>query len=455
MPNTTRINSQNNAQSTIETPTRALDNNKNDCARLLDIQHRIARNTDHGRMSMCARYAIKSPEFTPTIIGHNGRVKVVGTQLCRSPLCPLCSNIRSKEQADQLERVITYLVPKGWNLYFITFTKSTIIDINKSYLANREGIKKLNEYARNQKRDHGIELVRYSIIEETYSKEPTIVGKGERARRITTAHSHIHSLYAFPPDCAKLDRERMLAGITRTWKDTMKKHGSWVQKDGVDVKMIDDSIFTHKNVSQYLSGIITDKTNLHKELSYSQNKSSKGRSLAELMIDIDENECTEDLKAYQDTINTYYKKQRVFKSRNWKVILEQATKYHDQEINKLARHYVESLMMDLNFIEKIKRISATTYSFMDNLAYCQDQDDSLHYELEVPYDLWDYLGQSQGTIPRLIKGVQIASKGGLIPTSITLLRLFIQRRPNYSNSLMMKDKDVDRLVKMIHNEIQI
>jgi len=455
MPNTTTINSQKTAQSPIDTTVESIYNYKNDCARLLDIQHRIARNTDHDRMSMCARYAIKSPEFKPTIIGYNGRVKVMGTLLCRSPLCPLCSNIRSKEQADQLERCITYLVPKGWTLYFITFTKSTVIDIKKSYLANREGIKKLNEYARNQKRDHGIELVRYSIIEETYSKEPIIVGKGERSRRITTAHSHIHSLYAFPPDCAKPDRERMLKGITRTWKDTMKKHGSWVNKGGVNIKVIDNSIFTHKNISQYLSGIITDKTNLHKELSYSQNKVSKGRSLAELMMDIDTNECQEDLKAYQDTINTYYKKQRVFKSRNWKVILERATKYHHNEINKLARHYVENLKIDLNFIERIKKISVTTYSFMDNLKTCKYKEESLHYELEFPYDLWDYLGQSKGTIPRLIKGVQIASKGGLIPTSITLLRLFIKRRKDYNNPLMKKDKEIDRFIELIHNEINI
>lgn len=455
MPNTTTINSTRPIQSTIETPTRGLGNNKNDCARLLDIQHRIARNTDHGRMSMCARYAIKSPEFTPTIIGDHGRVRVIGTQLCRSPLCPLCSHIKSKEQADELERVITYLVPKGFILYFITFTKSTIIDIKKSYLANREGIKKLNEYSRNQKRDHGIELVRYSIMEETYSKEPTIIGRGENINKITTAHSHIHSLYAFPPESVKRDRERMLSGITRTWKDTMKKHGSWVNSGGVEVKMIDDSIFTHKNVSQYLSGIITDKTNLHKELSYSQNKVSKGRSLAELMIDIDKNEYKEDLKAYRDTINTYYRKQRVFKSRNWKSILKSATEYHNEQINKLARHYIEFLHMDLTFIDRIKNNSATEYSFMENIKFSKEESKGIFYQLEFSHDLWDYLGQSQGTIPRLIKGVQIASKGGLIPTSITLLRNFTEKRPNYSNSLMKKDKEIDKLIDFIHNEIQI
>lgn len=456
MPNTTTINSQKTAQSTTDTPVESFNNNKKELGRLLNIQHRIAKNTDHHRMSMCARYAIKSPEFTPTIIGRNGRVKLVGTQLCRNALCPLCSHIKSKEQADDLERMIAYLVPRGWTLYFITFTKSKVLDIKKSYLANSDGIKKLNQYAVNQKKNHGVEVIRYSIMEETYSNEPTIVGKGERSRRITTAHSHVHSLYAFPPDSGKVDRERMLAGITRTWKTTMKKHGSWVHKDGVNVKLIDDSVFTQKNVSKYLSGIISDKTNLHKELAYSQNKVSKGRSLAQLMMDIDENNSAEDLKAYQDTINTYFHKRRAFKSSNWRKYLQRAKIHHGREINRLASHYVNSLKMDYDWIEMIKKISATSYSFMDNVKHCTDDEDkSLHYELELPHDLWDYLGQSYGTIPRLIKGVQIASKGGLIPTSLTLLRAFIRKRPYYTNRHLQTDADVDRLIGMIHHEIQI
>lgn len=360
---------------------------------------------------MCARYAINVPwANNPAIKGYNGRVKVVGTQLCRNSLCPLCSHIKSKQQADDLERMIAYLVPQGWTLYFITFTKSKVLDIKKSYLANSDGIKRLNQYAVNQKKNHGVEVIRYSIMEETYSNEPTIVGKGERSRRITTAHSHVHSLYAFPPDSDKIDRERMLAGITRTWRTTMEKHGSWVHKGGVNVKLIDDSVFTQKNVSKYLSGIISDKTNLHKELAYSQNKVSKGRSLAQLMIDIDENNSAEDLKAYQDTINTYFRKRRAFKSSNWKKYLELAKIHHGKEINRLATHYVNSLKMDYDWIESIKKISATSYSFMDNVNDCTDHDESKHYKLEFPTDLWNYLGQSRGTIPRLIRGVAIASK---------------------------------------------
>ena len=166
MPNTT-INSPLGEETTKETPTKGLGKKKKHLDRLLNIQHRIAKHTSHKTMGYCARYAIRTPWDRPTIIGRNGKVRIVGTQLCRSPLCPLCSNIRSKKEADQLEQIITYLAPQEWNLYFITFTKSTHLGIYKNYTSNREGIKKLNKYSTNQKRDHGIDVVRYTILEET------------------------------------------------------------------------------------------------------------------------------------------------------------------------------------------------------------------------------------------------------------------------------------------------
>lgn len=455
MPNSFPVNSKSEAQSAKEPTTEIVHNKKINNGTLLSIQHRIAVNTDHHRMSMCARYAIKTPWSVPTIEGYNGRVRVTGTQLCRNALCPLCSTIRSKKEADELERMITYLAPHGWTLYFLTFTKSKCPSIKKSYLANREAIKNLNQYARNQKKNHGVFTIRYSIMEDTYSKEPLIYGKGEHATRITTAHNHVHSLYAFPPHSDKQDRERMLKGITRTWSDTMKKHGFWTSKKGIDVQLIDDSILTHTKISEYLSGIITDKNNLHKELSYSQSKVSKGRSLAKLMIDIDNKGFSEDLKAYRDTINTYFRKQRAFKSRNWKEYLKLATEYHDSELNKLATHYVESLKMCFNRIERIKKFSPTSYSFMENLKKCKDDVVVNHFIIEFPQDLWDYFGQKTNIIPKLIKAVSIASSGQSIPISLQVLKDFVDKRPNYSNEFLRKDKEVEEMVDTINSEIRL
>lgn len=455
MPNSLILNSKSEAQSAKDTTTEIVRNKKINSGTLLAIQHRIAKNTDHHRMSMCARYAIKTPWSVPTIEGYNGRVRITGTQLCRNALCPLCSTIRSKKEADELERMITYLVPQGWTLYFLTFTKSKCPNIKKSYLANREAVKNLNQYARNQKKNHGVDTIRYSIMEDTYSKEPLIYGKGETATRITTAHNHVHSLYAFPPHSSKQDRERMLQGITRTWSETMKKHGFWVSKKGIDVKLIDDSIFMHTKISKYLSGIITDKTNLHKELSYSQSKSSKGRSLAQLMIDIDNKGLREDLKAYTDTINTYFRKQRAFKSRNWKHHLRLATEYHDNELNKLATHYVEGLKMSFDRIERIKEYSSTTYSFMENLKKCREDLNVNHFIIEFPQDLWDYFGQKIKIIPKLIRAVSIASSGQSIPISIQVLKDFVDKRPNYSNEFLKYDTEVEEIVDTINSEIRL
>jgi len=455
MPNSFPLNSKSEAQSPKETTAEIVHTHKISIGTLLSIQHRIARNTDHHRMSMCARYAIRTPWSAPTIEGYNGRVRVKGTVLCRGSMCPLCSTIRSKKQADELERMITYLVPKGWILYFLTFTKSKCPNIKNSYLANREAVKNLNQYARNQKKKHGVETIRYSIMEDTYSKEPLIYGKGEDATRITTAHNHVHSLYAFPPHSTKQDRERMLQGITRTWKTTMKKHGSWVSKKGIDVKLIDDSIFTHTKISKYLSGIITDKTSLHRELSYSQNKVSKGRSLAQLMMDIDNKGLKEDLKAYKDTINTYFHKQRAFKSGNWKQYLELATEYHDHELNRLATHYVESLKMSFDRIERIKKFSPTSYSFMENLKKCKEDLNVNHFIIEFSQDLWDYMGQKKNIIPKLIRAVSIASSGQSIPISIQVLKDFVDRRPNYSNEFLKYDKEVEEIVDTINSEIRL
>lgn len=455
MPNTTTINSPRTEETPKESIAIGLGNKKIKTARLLNIQHRIAPDTNHHTMAYCARYAIRTPWERPTIIGRNGKVRIVGTQLCRSPLCPLCSNIRSKKEADQLEQIITYLAPQNWNLYFITFTKSTHLGIKKNYDSNREGIKKLNKYARNQKRDHDIDVLRYTILEETYSKEPVKLGIGENAKYITTAHSHVHSLYAFPPVVDHKSRVRFLSGMTRIWKDEMIKAGHKVSKEGVQVKSINNDTMSHSNVSNYLSGIITEKTNLHKELSYSQSKKGKGRSLSQLMIDIDEYGREHDIKAYVDTINTYKGKQRAFKSRNWKPILDKAIKYHEQRKDALALHYVNHLKMDFDLVSIAKAQSATEYSMSENIKYLRINDSTKEYILEFPQDLWDYIAGTSGIIPKLIYSVGRCSLGEKEPISISILKDFIRRRPNYNNPHMKIDTYVDHIVSLIDKEINI
>ena len=451
MPNTTRINSKIPEQQ----PPKGLGKNKNDLATLMRIQGEIAQGTDHHKMSLCATSSIKVPWSSPTIKGVNGMVRVTGAVLCRSRLCPLCASIRSKEQEQELEELIMYLVPKGYKLFFITKTKSTMLDFNASYLANKDGIRKLNKYSNNQKKNNGIETIRYSIFEETYSKEPVKVGKGKNIRYITTSNSHVHSLYAFHPETCKREIKRYLKGVVRTWRDAMKNHGSRVSKQGIDVKLIDDSFLSHTKVSQDLSRIISDKTNLHKEMSQSQNKVGKGRSFTQLMMDIDQHGRECDLKAYRDTVDAYYRKHRVFKSRNWKQHLQLAKEHHKNRLEELSRNYVDRLSMDYDYIEMIKSRSNTEYSFMDNLSKYSENDKPITYEIEFPHDMYDYLGQNRSTIPRIMKAVSIISSGGQSPVSIVMMEAFINKRPNYSNDLMKKDKTLDNIIKMIHEEIQI
>jgi hypothetical protein len=173
------------------------------------------------------------------------------------------------------------------------------------------------------------------------------------------------------------------------------------------------------------------------------------------MMDIDNKGLKEDLKAYKDTINTYFHKQRAFKSGNWKKYLKLATEYHDHELNRLATHYVESLKMSFDRIERIKKFSPTSYSFMENLKKCKEDLNVNHFIIEFPQDLWDYMGQKKNIIPKLIRAVSIASSGQSIPISIQVLKDFVDRRPNYSNEFLKYDKEVEEVVDKINSEIRL
>jgi len=82
------------------------------------------------------------------------------------------------------------------------------------------------------------------------------------------------------------------------------------------------------------------------------------------------------------------------------------------------------------------------------------EEKKIEYEIVFSHDLYDYLSHKK-MIPTIMRGVSVASSGEPIPVSIQALKDFADRRSNYNNPFMKNDKEINKIIHLLNEEIAL
>lgn len=355
--------------------------------RLMSVQRRLAfeikshLNEERSiAMSMCMSHAIKqhNPEMPATADyiwnDHSGdMVKSGAFHRCNNAHCPSCNVKRQRDERQQLYDALKFYSQRtDCKIIFLTLTHSKQRCISLNYEIQSRFISTLNKTVNTLNEKYG-EKKNYSqhtdrvdwrtILEHTFSANWVRDEEGW----YKSVHTHQHCLLMIgsnvPEDEVKLK-------LSRAYRKHLAKYGvlklelfdehsfRWDVPDLQTIKSIDD-------LSQYLASKMSKVEKNIKGLSYEVTSSrNKGLSIGGLLTRIYNNECSEDVRVYQEFIRTQRGKQSTRMSKGYrqlcKLLVAYASDIEAELIEEQLRDKFSTLSMDSemfdhwSWIERLK-----------------------------------------------------------------------------------------------------
>lgn len=419
-------------------------------AKLVKTQSLLAIQTDHSSLAYCGKFGYSTVKVSSY---KGGQTKVSGAILCKNPNCIRCAPIKSKQLSREIVDVLNYATSFDYDSFFLTLTKATELSFQKGYEQTKRGLKAVRKFINDQARTKGIKAITYFTIEDTYSRKPTVV---RMKHNITTAHNHVHGTIIFWGEVAKATQEDYLQGLIEAWRRGCKQAGGRTSiRHAVDVKTLDQSFTSAEKVADYLSKMISHSTaysNEQKtafELTAAHNKIGKGRSFVELLEDIAIHERPEDIKVYKDTINAYYRSQKVFRNKLWNIVKKEAKAWKETQEAENAQRYLELLNKGPRFNNDFEGYTMAEKLFMKkqvenilkmggNTLTKEEQEERARHtaEVDIPKDIYEFITIS-GAHEHLLELVRLASLDPKMPL-FRRFKAFCEDNATYTNPTRRK-----------------
>lgn len=414
-------------------------------AKLVKTQSLLALQTDHSGLSYCGKFGFSAVKVSSY---RGGQTQVAGAILCKNPNCVRCAPIKAKKLSKEIVEVLNYSASLGYEGFFLTLTKATPLSFQKGYEQTKRGLKAVRKFINNQAQNNSIKVISYITIEDTYSRTPTVV---KMRYNITTANNHAHGSLIFWGDYTQCEKEAYLKGLIDAWRRGCKQEGGRTSmQHAVDVKKLDKSFQTAEKVADYLAKMIshsaayTKEQKIGFELTGAHNKIGKGRSFIELLEDIAIHERPEDIKVYKDTINTYYRSQKVFRNKLWNTVKKEAAQWKEDQETLKAQRYLELLNKGPRFNNDFKGYTEAEKLFMKaqveaimekGLNMLTDEEKKQRArdtaEVEIPKDIYNFITLS-GAHEHLLELVRLASLDPKMPL-FRRFKAFCEDHRTYTN----------------------